>query len=457
MTTQLQIALQFSSLIKGFEPELVAQLKEKMGDEACEALAGLNNFALASKLVEAGVASDPAAAFPTVSLLNQLFEKGGIKAETNSPLPQQQTQPGLTGLDAFVDGLTQVLPKTPLSDRPWKWLFEKLVENPKDADLLAALMSKPEIITAINRSKGGKFALVKSGELDQEATEKNVNFLQNPMNTPKRRHPGGFKAATLQKALGIISKYVLHPVTKGETLDNGVDSDGLVWIGNDLNWPEDAVEAMFWASGLSGNGRHRLWRFDDSSYDVHDALTEGKSRFLTMIEDYQTAVEDEDLIVDMTVKGGGKPHVKEIFTQAEADAFEAQMQPMTMRQTPPTDFWSDGDGDVVNGDKVGGDKVGGDKISVGNVSGSGIAIGGNASASSGPTIDLSALNNAIRKAFNESEVFDICFSLGIDYESLPGDGKDNKVRELILFCNRTKTLPNLLAAVQRLRPMTRFQ
>jgi hypothetical protein len=48
-------------------------------------------------------------------------------------------------------------------------------------------------------------------------------------------------------------------------------------------------------------------------------------------------------------------------------------------------------GDVIQGDKVGGDKVGGDKISVGNVSGSGIAIGGGASASvtTGDTYDMS--------------------------------------------------------------------
>ena len=82
---------------------------------------------------------------------------------------------------------------------------------------------------------------------------------------------------------------------------------------------------------------------------------------------------------------------------------------------------------------------------------------GGGNASSGPEIDTIALRNSIIKVFNESEVKDLCFGLKIDYENLPGSGKSNKVRELIAYGERHSMLPNILAAAQRLRPLTSFQ
>jgi hypothetical protein len=38
--------------------------------------------------------------------------------------------------------------------------------------------------------------------------------------------------------------------------------------------------------------------------------------------------------------------------------------------------------------------------------------------------------------FNESELRDLCFDLGVDYESLPGHAKSDKARELLGYARR---------------------
>jgi hypothetical protein len=55
-------------------------------------------------------------------------------------------------------------------------------------------------------------------------------------------------------------------------------------------------------------------------------------------------------------------------------------------------------------------------------------------------------------AFNDSELRDLCVDLGIDYDSLGGEGKAGKVRELISYCERHGRLPDLLAYVRDKRP-----
>ncbi len=54
--------------------------------------------------------------------------------------------------------------------------------------------------------------------------------------------------------------------------------------------------------------------------------------------------------------------------------------------------------------------------------------------------------------FDEGGLKDLCFDLGIDYESLPDEGKANKARELILLCMRTARLTDLIQAGQAQRP-----
>lgn len=54
--------------------------------------------------------------------------------------------------------------------------------------------------------------------------------------------------------------------------------------------------------------------------------------------------------------------------------------------------------------------------------------------------------------FNESELRDICFDLEIDYESLPGQGKRDKARELVAYVIRHKQMEDLIELCHHVRP-----
>jgi hypothetical protein len=54
--------------------------------------------------------------------------------------------------------------------------------------------------------------------------------------------------------------------------------------------------------------------------------------------------------------------------------------------------------------------------------------------------------------FDELELRDLCFRLGIDYDSLGGEGKRGKARELIVYLERHDRIRALSEAVRQLRP-----
>ena len=99
--------------------------------------------------------------------------------------------------------------------------------------------------------------------------------------------------------------------------------------------------------------------------------------------------------------------------------------------------------------------------------GQGITIGDQAQvaqqfANSGSTVPPSApppvdterlvtLADLITRYFNLSEVRDLCFRLGIEYEDLGGEGKNEKVRELVMRVERNGRLPHLIPLLQQLR------
>ncbi len=67
-------------------------------------------------------------------------------------------------------------------------------------------------------------------------------------------------------------------------------------------------------------------------------------------------------------------------------------------------------------------------------------------------MDLPQLRDLITRYFNDSELRDLCFDLGIDYENLGGDNKTAKARELVGYGQRHDRLAELEAACRRLRP-----
>jgi hypothetical protein len=62
------------------------------------------------------------------------------------------------------------------------------------------------------------------------------------------------------------------------------------------------------------------------------------------------------------------------------------------------------------------------------------------------------LHDILDNYFNEQELRDICFELGIDYEDLPFSGQTNKARELVALTVRTSQFEQLCALVKGERP-----
>ena len=64
--------------------------------------------------------------------------------------------------------------------------------------------------------------------------------------------------------------------------------------------------------------------------------------------------------------------------------------------------------------------------------------------------DPATLRRTLDEKFDQEEIQDLCFDLGIDFENLPGEGK--KAREVVAYCQRRDRLKELSASITRLRP-----
>ena len=69
-----------------------------------------------------------------------------------------------------------------------------------------------------------------------------------------------------------------------------------------------------------------------------------------------------------------------------------------------------------------------------------------------PKPNLTKLRDQINEAFDEEELRDLCFELGVDYESLGGRGKAANVREFIIYCQRHHLFSQLQTALTQVRP-----
>jgi tetratricopeptide (TPR) repeat protein len=67
-------------------------------------------------------------------------------------------------------------------------------------------------------------------------------------------------------------------------------------------------------------------------------------------------------------------------------------------------------------------------------------------------MDHLELRDFVDRYFDDNELRELCFDLGVDYESLPAAGKSARARELVTYCQRRNRLPELEAACRRLRP-----
>jgi hypothetical protein len=62
------------------------------------------------------------------------------------------------------------------------------------------------------------------------------------------------------------------------------------------------------------------------------------------------------------------------------------------------------------------------------------------------------LRDALNQFFDEAELRNLCFDLGIEYESLGGDSKRARVLELVQYCERHGRTDDLINYIQRARP-----
>jgi len=65
---------------------------------------------------------------------------------------------------------------------------------------------------------------------------------------------------------------------------------------------------------------------------------------------------------------------------------------------------------------------------------------------------IAGLRETLANRFNKSSLQDLCLDMDISYEDLSGETLSDKVRELILYCDRHDRLPELLTYVKQSRP-----
>lgn len=66
--------------------------------------------------------------------------------------------------------------------------------------------------------------------------------------------------------------------------------------------------------------------------------------------------------------------------------------------------------------------------------------------------DLNQLYQKLNHHFDEEELRTLCFSLQVEYDTLPAQGKSNKARELVNYLARRDRISELLQLVQVERP-----
>ncbi len=65
---------------------------------------------------------------------------------------------------------------------------------------------------------------------------------------------------------------------------------------------------------------------------------------------------------------------------------------------------------------------------------------------------LTKLHQLLNEYFNLEEIRTLCFNLNVDYESVAGDEKPSRSRELLMALARRNRLPDLLTRLQEDRP-----
>jgi hypothetical protein len=115
----------------------------------------------------------------------------------------------------------------------------------------------------------------------------------------------------------------------------------------------------------------------------------------------------------------------------------------------------------ISGDVSGQLGAGDNVVQIGSVSGGKVVFGpegtdaGNDEPEARTRLEreqLADLRQTLSLRFSESELRDLVFDLGLDYDNLPGDNKAGKARELVAYCDRHGLIDELDETIQRSRP-----
>lgn len=67
-------------------------------------------------------------------------------------------------------------------------------------------------------------------------------------------------------------------------------------------------------------------------------------------------------------------------------------------------------------------------------------------------VNVALIRRNLVSTLNDDELADVCFDMKVDYDSLRGDSKNAKVRELLALCERSNRLEELLGICRQIRP-----
>lgn len=118
----------------------------------------------------------------------------------------------------------------------------------------------------------------------------------------------------------------------------------------------------------------------------------------------------------------------------------------------------------ISGDLSGQLGFGDNVVQIGNVSGGEVTFGSEAAERAGQGTDepeprtkvererLAELRQILSTLYSESELRDLVFDLGLDFDNLSGDGKAGKARELVAYCDRHGLIAELTETMEKGRP-----
>lgn len=166
-------------------------------------------------------------------------------------------------------------------------LLSQLASDPNNADMLAALLAKPDVLAVSSKTDSWVIPGVDGeSKLDVNATMAYICYLGKSGATPQRTYQGR-RPKSIHVILGIVEKTLLNPFT-GEPVVEGLDASGNDWSKIDRT----LMKAILWARVT----RHGFFPTAIDPFSAFEEISQQPlpRRWKNILDDYNAAVEDED-------------------------------------------------------------------------------------------------------------------------------------------------------------------